>query len=109
MKRSSIAIRPIGPKVTANRDDQRAAESQFKQPSSRSTGSLSTASLSTSTTKKLFDAPAEGKVIAWGNALGWSYAAMFRAYRRFIGGSVGLLARTRFWCAEATSWPLAAG
>ena len=31
---SSIAIRPIGPKVTANRLDQRPAVPQFKQPSS---------------------------------------------------------------------------
>ena len=53
-KRSSIAIRPIGPQVTANRFDQQSAAPQFKQPSSTSTvsrGGLSTASLSTSTTK----------------------------------------------------------
>ena len=49
--RSSIAIRPVGPQVTANRFDQRSASPQFKQPSSTSTVSLSTASLSTSTTK----------------------------------------------------------
>jgi len=52
--RSSITIRPIGPQVTANRFDQRSASPQFKQPSSTSTvrrGGLSTASLSTSTTK----------------------------------------------------------
>ena len=49
--RSSIAIRPIGPQVTANRLDQRSASPQFKQPSSTSTVALSTASLSTSTTK----------------------------------------------------------
>ena len=49
--RSSIAIRPIGPQVTANRFDQRSASPQFKQPSSTSTVSLSTASLSTSSTK----------------------------------------------------------
>ena len=48
-KQSRIAIRPIGPQVTANRVDQRSP--QFKQPSSTSTVSLSTASLSTSTTK----------------------------------------------------------
>ena len=50
--RSSIAIRPIGTQVTANRVDQRSA--QFKQPSSTSTVSLSTVrrgGLSTSTTK----------------------------------------------------------
>ena len=50
--RSSIAIRPIGPQVTANRVDQRST--QFKQPSSTSTVSLSTVrrgGLSTSTTK----------------------------------------------------------
>jgi hypothetical protein len=51
LKRSSIAIRPIGPQVTANRFDQRSAVPQFKQPSSTSTVSLSTASLSTSRTK----------------------------------------------------------
>jgi hypothetical protein len=50
-KRSSIAIRHIGPQVTANRLDQRSASLQCKQPSSTSTVSLSTASLSTSTTK----------------------------------------------------------
>jgi hypothetical protein len=50
-KRASIAIRPIGPQVPANRLDQRSASPQFKQPSSTSTVSLSTASLSTSTTK----------------------------------------------------------
>ena len=50
-KRSSIAIRPVDPQVTANRFDQRSAALQFKQPSSTSTVSLSTAPLSTSTTK----------------------------------------------------------
>jgi hypothetical protein len=50
-KRPSIAIRPIGPQVPANRFDQRSELPQFKQPSSTSTVSLSTASLSTSTTK----------------------------------------------------------
>ena len=48
--RSSIAIQPIGPQVTANRFDQRSASPQFQQPSSTSTvrrGGLSTASLST--------------------------------------------------------------
>ena len=53
-KRSSIAIRSIGPQVPANCLDQRSASPQFKQPSSTSTvrrGGLSTASLSTSTTK----------------------------------------------------------
>jgi hypothetical protein len=45
--RSSIAIQPIGPQVTANRFDQRSASPQFKQPSSTSTASLSTVSLST--------------------------------------------------------------
>ena len=50
-KRSSIAIRPIGPQFTVNRFDQRPALPQFKQPSSTSTVSLSTASLSTSTMK----------------------------------------------------------
>jgi hypothetical protein len=53
-KRSSIAIRPIGPQVTANRLDQRSASPQFKQPSRTSTVSLSTVrrgGLSTSTTK----------------------------------------------------------
>jgi len=49
--RSSIAIRPIGAQVPANRLDQRSASLQFEQPSSTSTVSLSTASLSTSTTK----------------------------------------------------------
>ena len=52
--RSSIAIRPIGPQLPANLFDQRSASPQFKQPSSTSTvrrGGLSTASLSTSTTK----------------------------------------------------------
>ncbi|RLS72740.1 MAG: hypothetical protein DWH99_05250 [Planctomycetota bacterium] len=62
--RSSIAIRPIGPQVTANRLDQRSASLQFEQPSSTvalstvalstvalSTVALSTASPSTSTTK----------------------------------------------------------
>ena len=52
--RSSIAIRPIGPQVAANRLDQRSASPQYKQPSSTSTvrrGGRSTASLSTSTTK----------------------------------------------------------
>ena len=51
---SSIAIRPIGPQVPANRFDQRSASPQFKQPSSTSTVSLSTVrrgGLSTSTTK----------------------------------------------------------
>ena len=55
-KRSSIAIRPIGPQVPANLFDQRSASPQFKQPSSTSTvrrGGLSTASLSTSTTKTI--------------------------------------------------------
>ena len=47
-KRPSIAIRPIGPQVPANRLDQRLATSQLQQPSSTSTVSLST---STSTTK----------------------------------------------------------
>jgi hypothetical protein len=46
-KRPSIAIRPIGPQVPANRFDQRSASPQFKQPSSTSTVSLSTVSLST--------------------------------------------------------------
>ena len=53
-KKPSIAIRPIGPQVTANRLDQRSASLQFKQPSSTSTVSLSTVrrgGLSTSTTK----------------------------------------------------------
>ena len=50
-KRSSIAIRPIGPQVAANGFDQRSELPQFKKPSSTSTVSLSTASLSTSTTK----------------------------------------------------------
>jgi len=53
-KRSSIAIRHIGPQVTANRFDQRSASPRFKQPSSTSTVSLSTVrrgGLSTSTTK----------------------------------------------------------
>jgi hypothetical protein len=36
-KRSSIAIPPIGPQVTANRFDRRSAAPQFKQPSSTST------------------------------------------------------------------------
>ena len=61
--RSSIAIRPIGPQVPAIRLDQRSAAPQFKQPSSTSTvrhGGLSTASLSTSTTKS--DARYERKV-----------------------------------------------
>jgi len=49
--RPSIAIRPIGPQVPANRFDRRSASQQFKQPSSTSTVALSTASLSTSTTK----------------------------------------------------------
>ena len=48
---SSIAIRPIGPQLTANRFDQRSTSPQFKQPPSTSTLSLSTASLSMSTTK----------------------------------------------------------
>ncbi len=47
-KRPSIAIRPIGPQVPANRLDQRLASSQLQQPSSTSTVSLSTR---TSTTK----------------------------------------------------------
>ena len=47
-KRPSIAIRPIGPQITANCLDQRLASSQLHQPSSTSTVSLST---STSTTK----------------------------------------------------------
>ena len=53
-ERSSVAIRPIGPQVTANRLDRRSACLQFKQPSSTSTVSLSTVrcgGLSTSTTK----------------------------------------------------------
>ncbi len=53
-KRSSIAIRPIGPQVPANRLDQRSASLLFEQPSSTSTVSLSTVrrgGLSTSTTK----------------------------------------------------------
>ena len=53
-KRSSIAIRPIGPQVPANRFDRRSASLQFEQPSSTSTVSLSTVrrgGLSTSTTK----------------------------------------------------------
>jgi hypothetical protein len=53
-KRSSIAIRPIGPQATANHLDQRSVSPQFKQPSSTSTvrrGELSTASLGTITTK----------------------------------------------------------
>jgi hypothetical protein len=52
--RSSIAIQPIGPQVTANRFDQRSVSPQFQQPSSTSTvrrGGLSTASLSTKTRK----------------------------------------------------------
>ncbi len=52
--RSSIAIRPIGPQVPAKRSVERSALPQFKQPSSTSTlrrGGLSTASISTSTTK----------------------------------------------------------
>jgi hypothetical protein len=53
-KHPSIAIRHIGPQVTANRFDRRSASPQFKQPSSTSTVSLSTVrrgGLSTSTTK----------------------------------------------------------
>jgi hypothetical protein len=53
-KRPSIAIRPIGPQVSANRLDQRSASPRFKQPSSTSTASLSNVrrgGLSTSTTK----------------------------------------------------------
>jgi hypothetical protein len=53
-KRPSIAIRPIGPQVPANRLDQRSAAPQFEQPSSTSTVALSTVrrgGLSTSTTK----------------------------------------------------------
>ena len=53
-KRSSISVLPIGPQVPANRFDRRSASPQFKQPSSTSTvrrGGLSTASLSTSTSK----------------------------------------------------------
>jgi hypothetical protein len=53
-KRPSIAIRPIGPQVPANRLDQRSASPRFKQPSSTSTASLSTVrrgGLSTGTTK----------------------------------------------------------
>jgi len=53
-KRSSIAIRPIGPQVPANRLDQRSASLLFEQPSSTSTVSLSTVrrgGLGTSTTK----------------------------------------------------------
>ena len=52
--RFSIANRPIGPQVPANRLDQRSASPQFKQPSSTSTVALSTVrrgGLSTSTTK----------------------------------------------------------
>ena len=52
-KLSNIAIRPIGPQVTANLFNLLAAPPQFAQPSSTSTvrrGGLSTASLSTSTT-----------------------------------------------------------
>jgi hypothetical protein len=45
-KQSNVAIRPIGPQVTANRLDQRSVSLQFKQPSS-----TSTVTLSTSTTK----------------------------------------------------------
>jgi hypothetical protein len=51
---SSRATRPISLQVPANRPDQRSASPQLKQPSSTSTvrrGGLSTASLSTSTTK----------------------------------------------------------
>ena len=51
---SSLATRPISLQVPANRPDQRSASPQLKQPSSTSTvrrGGLSTASLSTSTTK----------------------------------------------------------
>ena len=48
-KRPSIAIRHIGPQVTANRLDQRSASLQFKQPSSTST--VRRGGLSTSTTK----------------------------------------------------------
>jgi hypothetical protein len=44
-KQSSVAIRPIGPQVVANCLDQRSASPRFKQPSSTSTVSLSTASL----------------------------------------------------------------
>jgi hypothetical protein len=51
-KRFSIAIRPIGPQVAAICLDQRAVSPLFK-PSSTSTVSLSTASLSTSTTKSM--------------------------------------------------------
>ena len=53
-KNPSIAIRPIGPQVPANRFDRRSASLQFEQPSSTSTVSLSTVrrgGLSTSTTK----------------------------------------------------------
>ena len=53
-KRPSIAIRTIGPQVTANRFGRRSACLQFKQPSNTSTVSLSTVrrgGLSTSTTK----------------------------------------------------------
>ena len=53
-QRSSIAIRPIGPQVAANRLDQRSESLQLEQPSSTSTVSLSTVrrgGLSTSTTK----------------------------------------------------------
>ena len=59
--------------------------------------------------EKLFDAPTKRKVIAWGNVLGWIYAAMFRPYRRLSSGSVDLLARTWFRRAEAPSSPLATG
>ena len=49
-KLPSIASRPIGPQVPANRFDQRSAVPRFEQPSSTSTvrrGGLSTALLST--------------------------------------------------------------
>ena len=65
-KRSSISILPIGPQVPANRFDQRSASSQFKQPSSTSTVSLSTVrrgGLSTSTTKS--EARARTKRSPW--------------------------------------------
>jgi len=63
--RSSIAFRPIGPQVAANGFDQRPASPEFEQLSSTSTIALSTASLSTSTTKsdarhENFDSPNGG-------------------------------------------------
>ena len=61
-KRFSMAILPVGLQVPANRIDQRSASRQFKQPSSTSTALLSTASLSTSTTKS--DAMSERQSVA---------------------------------------------